>query len=108
LRNGETTEAIGKYNEPGAPEIAGAFWNLASYNFGDASMGSASGVFSVPSRPAKDSVVQVKGDSINNINTFGDGIKFAASKSTSIYGSSNTVMPESVDMTMGLYLGRPA
>ena len=33
---------------------------------------------------------------------------FSASKYNTTYGSSETVMPESVDLTMGLYLGRPA
>lgn len=36
------------------------------------------------------------------------GIVFSASKSNEHYGASDTIMPASADMTMGLYLGRPA
>jgi len=37
-----------------------------------------------------------------------DGFTFKASRSASEYGASDTVMPASVDMTVVLYLGRPA
>ena len=40
----------------------------------------------------------------NNIS----GISVDASKSSSVFGSSDTVMPASVDTQMGLYLGRLA
>ena len=35
-------------------------------------------------------------------------LSIQASRSSSIFGTSDTVMPESVDMVAGLYLGRPA
>ena len=47
-------------------------------------------------------------------NSTGDAVlraenwEFAASGSNSVYGSGNMIMPPSVDITMGLYLGRPA
>lgn len=37
-----------------------------------------------------------------------DSFDFDASRSSAIYGASDTVMPESVDVTMALYLGMTA
>ena len=103
MRNGGTT---GWHNAAGAPDIAGGFWNLASYDVGGSShtMGTADGAFYTIYKQASDAVIYIEADA--TYKTSGDGIGFMASRSTSTYGSSDTIMPESSDMVSGIYLGR--
>lgn len=105
MRNGGT---IGRYNDAGAPEIAGGFWNLASYDVGGSAhaMGSADGAFYTIYKKASDAVIYVKADTTHN--TSGDGIGFMASRSSPVYGASDAVMPASSDMLVGVYLGHTA
>ena len=102
LRNGGT---IGRYNDAGAPEIAGGFWNLASYDVGGSAhaMGSADGAFYTIYKKASDAVIYVKADTTHN--TSGDGIGFMATRYASTYGASDTIMPASADIVVGIYLG---
>ena len=102
LRNAGT---IGQYNDAGAPEIAGGFWNLASYDVGGSAhaMGSADGAFYTIYKKASDAVIYVKADATHN--TSGDGIGFMASRYASTYGASDTIMPASADIVVGIYLG---
>ena len=99
---------MGRYNDAGAPEIAGGFWNLASYDIGGSAyaMGSADGAFYTIYKNASDAVIYVKADTTHN--TSGDGIGFMASRYASTYGASDTIMPASADLLFGLYLGRSA
>lgn len=100
LRNGGT---VGAYNAPGLPDIvgsAGVGGNLGtSYEL---CMDGNSGALGAKSEKTIHSYASQTVD-----NTYG-GLSFAASQSSSLYGSSNTVMPASVDMTVGLYLGLSA
>ena len=102
MRNGGT---IGWYNDAGAPEIAGGFWNLASYDVGGSAhaMGSADGAFYTIYKKASDAVIYVKADATHN--TSGDGIGFMASRYALTYGASDTIMPASADIVVGIYLG---
>lgn len=95
LRNGDS---IGKYNVPGAPQIGGSISDI----YGGASMHSVvptgcfkqSNTYSVDARTTTPGVV-----------LYGLNIRCAASDSSPCYGASDTIMPASADMTMGLYLG---
>ena len=91
LRNAGTQ---GKYNTPGMPDITGSI-NIVSVF--DGSVGAFSSA-----------------ENNKNLNGTAGGIfgrnvtNFEASRSNSEYGASDTIMPASADMTVGLYLGRSA
>ena len=83
------------------PEISGYVVNIAAQI--DYTSGlSVGGAFAVPDQ------VETVTYSDKVVSSGYDGFTFKASRSSSEYGASNTVMPASVDMSVGLYLGRPA
>ena len=99
LRNGETPRDIGRYNVPGLPGLTG-YSDVAGYSVKGYD---PTGVFGtnisiedvgVSTYPSDDSNTEV--------------ITFDAGRVNSCYGASDTVMPASVDMVTGLYLGRTA
>lgn len=104
---------MGKYNAAGAPNITGAFYDLAVGadldTSGALTMGQGRGAFYAPPtiHPLKNSSVQ-KATARTTINAKDDGLEFSAARSSSVYGRAATVMPESADILCGLYLGRPA
>ena len=101
LRNGGTP---GSYNTPGMPDIRGSFWDLAvgSDIVPSGLMGIGGGAFKNGAgvSGAVHLATAKKETALDN-----DGISFMASRSNSEYGASTTVMPESVDIVTGLYLG---
>lgn len=86
------------------PGIKGEIYDLANGSAAVTTMGNGTGAFTTPGtkttiqRPSSLEVVEYNGD----------GIVFDASLSNSEYGSSSTVMPASVDVTAGIYLGHSA
>lgn len=102
LRNSDTV--LGFYNAPGLPELSGSFgceWNEAT-NY--PILWAGAGAFStnqVHIGPVS-SFRPVSSVMSENVRT-----AFFASKSNSIYGASNTVMPASVNLTFAIYLGVP-
>jgi len=108
LRNGDT---IGKYSPASAPNISGAFYDLAVGadldTSGALTMGQGRGAFYAPPtlHPLKNSSVQ-KATARTTINAEGDGLEFSAARSSPVYGRAATVMPESAEVTVGIYLGR--
>lgn len=94
LRNGKRDETMGQHNEAGIPEIVAAANVLIGYE----------------NRRFTGSFYE----SWNNMNGMlgagstmgGVSFEFKASLSSPRYGSSDTVMPESADIAIGLYLGR--
>lgn len=106
MRNGGT---IGKYNTPGMPGLTGKIQRPAQladdFNFG--------GEWLETSESGALTSTQYKiNQSINSAPWAGGSclgsIILDASRSNSEYGASNTVMPASTDVPMGIYLGRPA
>ena len=89
----------GKYNAPGLPNIAGI-----------SDLGGFSSREVQPSGPFFNTVLeeyrmlQVFDSQLHNIET----MIFDASRSSPIYGSSDAVMPASVESVVALYLGSPA
>jgi len=110
LRGGDT---IGKYSPASAPNISGAFYDLAVgadlEDLGVPTMGQGRGAFYAPPthHPLANSAVQ-KATARTTINTKDDGLEFSAARSSPVYGRAATIMPESADMAVGIYLGRPA
>ena len=92
MRNGDD----GKYNTPGLPGIAGTFTGGSPEDGDHAS----SGAFQ-PTGQAGHAGLQ-------GGNTARGVISFLPSLSSPIYAASNTVMPASADMPVGIYLGRSA
>ena len=90
LRNAGTQ---GKYNKPGLPNITGIY-------AGNALASSSSGVFYASS--------EKKGNTLNPAESTVPKLGFDASRSNAMYGSSDTVMPSSVDVVAAIYLGRTA
>ena len=94
MRNGSG----GGYNAAGAPDIYGQVTARHGSFFVD-----ASGTF-LSSAPT----------STLNLSYITDGIpydavlKFQAARWNAVYGNSATIMPESVNVSVGLYLGRPS
>ena len=96
LRNGGT---MGRYNAPGLPNIIGG--NINYMDIGIHQPGENAFRSNVDTA---DSQLEISGAS-----TFNSSILLLnASLSNGTYGASNTVMPASTDMHMGIYLGRPA
>lgn len=106
MRNAGT---IGKYNAPGVPGLTGKIQRPAQladdFNFG--------GEWLETSESGALTSTQYKiNQSINSAPWAGGSclgsIILEASRSNSEYGASNTVMPASTDVPMGIYLGRTA
>ena len=97
LRNGGTP---GHYNAPGLPGATGfvgwASWH--AFNF-------AQGVFSGVAATAEQSIAS---DLLIQELLIYRAAKFDLSSSNAIFGNSDTVMPSSADLAVGLYLGRYA
>ena len=105
LRNGVTA---GKYNVAGLPEILGVLQprTLESKVSGQAgAIVGAAGAFalSVQGGGGNTASLVASGDSFT-----ADSITLRASLSSSVYAASSTVMPASVNVVAGLYLGRTA
>ena len=85
-------DTAGGYNKPGVPNISGAVNADGSYGSGSSGAFYRSGTSEAPNGQNRQAAM-----------TYMD-----ASRSSSIYGASPTVMPASVDQPVCLYLGRPA
>lgn len=87
-------DEVGKYIAPGLPNITGAF------SAGHAGTYSQSGAFA-----SKTSIVDTNYTSgLGSVNMY--GTDFDASRSSSIYGNSNTVQPPSTQQYLYFYLGQ--
>ena len=93
MRNGGRE---GTYNAPGLPNIKAAANVLIAYE--NARM---SGAF-------KETWRNMNGSVGTGTTMGGYTFELDASQSSSEYGTSDTVMPASVDMKMGIYLGQTA
>lgn len=88
--------SAGGYNAPGLPEIEGAWsgWNIMSI-----AGGGPSGAFQANWAPNGVVAVETK------VAGVWDSLDIDASRSNPLYGSSTTVMPESINLPVILYLG---
>ena len=89
---GQGDDTAGGYNKPGVPNISGAVNADGSYGSGSSGAFYRSGTSEAPNGQNRQAAM-----------TYMD-----ASRSSSIYGVSPTVMPASVNQPVCLYLGRPA
>ena len=97
LRNRGTN---GQYNAPGLPVMLGSFSLVWSNNWTFPSNGAAGCFYLSDVQPA--SAPPYNGSAGYNL---ASNVRIQASRSSSVYGSSSTVMPASADMNVGLYLG---
>lgn len=90
---------LGKYNEPGIPDLTG-----------NTDVGGFSNRIAQPSGVFQTTVLAEKTYfTIQPSETFNLEVEnFLASRSSSVFGASDTVMPASGDILFGLYLGCPA
>ena len=96
LRNGGS---LGRYNVPGLPDVVAGWSNMQVYRDQEATIGFSG---ALEGHPVANAMVLGSGH-------YGwDSVVFKASRSNSEYGAQSTVMPASVDITMGLYLGNTA
>ena len=104
LRNGGTA---GAYNKAGLPGIVGDFYNLITNNpTSIPQMGYAHGCFYTPAKTSfAGNITGVASSAQIVVAETGDGIQMDASRSAIAYGGADTVMPSSVDVLVGLYLG---
>ena len=93
----------GKCNAPGLPEMLGSFSLVWSNNWTFPSNGAAGCFYLSDVQPA--STPPYNGSAGYNL---ASNVRIQASRSSSVYGASSTVMPASADVSMGLYLGRLA
>ena len=93
--------AAGRYNAAGVPNITG---RLEAIRFqGDASIGDSFWSGSI------ETDISYKNLNVEQGGLYGTtGYNFNAAKSSYVYGGSDTVMPSSVDMVIGIYLGTTA
>ena len=93
---GQGVGNAGGYNAPGLPEIEGAWsgWNIMSI-----AGGGPSGAFQANWAPNGVVAVETK------VAGVWDSLDIDASRSNPLYGSSTTVMPESINLPVILYLG---
>lgn len=93
---GQGAGNAGGYNAPGLPEIEGAWsgWNIMSI-----AGGGSSGAFQANWAPNGVVAVETK------VAGVWDSLDIDASRSNPLYGSSTTVMPESINLPVILYLG---
>ena len=96
--NGDITE-VGSYLEAGLPNITGTIGKFDVYGYGLAGIRALSGAFNI--NTTENQTVRVTTTSQTHTETTIAG--FDASRSSSIYGNSNTVQPESI---VGLWLVR--
>ena len=89
---GQGDDTAGGYNKPGVPNISGAVNADGSYGSGSSGAFYRSGTSEAPNGQNRQAAM-----------TYMD-----ASRSSSTYGASPTVMPASVNQPVCLYLGRPA
>ena len=92
-------QGIGKaggYNTPGVPNILGSWsgWNIMSI-----AQGGANGVFQAHWEPNGTVALETKTAGV------WDNLIIDASNSNPVYGSSQTVMPASIDVPCIIYLG---
>ena len=87
---------IGKYLPPGLPNIVGTMSNTACARVGMATSGAIGGTYEEAQGPWM-------GDSNS---TAYIGFNFNASWSNNIFGSSNTIIPETVNTPCIIYLGK--
>ena len=90
------TGNAGGYNAPGLPNILGSWsgWNTMSI-----AQGGANGVFQVHWEPNGTVALETKTAGV------WDNLIIDASNSNPVYGSSQTVMPASIDVPCIIYLG---
>ena len=88
---------MGRYNMPGLPGANGIVMSMPGYEVPSG----GSGVFY---NTTDDILPYARGTKMPGTTS----TLFDLSRANPIHGRSNTVMPASVDMTMGLYLGRTA
>ena len=107
LRNATIqAEDGGKYNAPGLPNVVGSVKLQPDDN--------AFSQGKVTALPLTSGALDATWGGYGHTSDIGffpyniSGISVDASKASSVYGSSDTVMPASADMAVGLYLGRPA
>ena len=93
---GQGAGSAGGYNAPGLPEIEGSWsgWNIMSI-----AGGSPSGAFQANWAPNGVVAAETK------VAGAWDSLDIDASRSNPLYGSSTTVMPESINLPVILYLG---
>ena len=99
MRNGENAGIVGRKNAAGLPNIIG---NLHAIRFqGNEVLGSSFW------QGAIRTTIQYKNlEDLNQGTAYGTTEYYLdASKSSSIYGLSTTVMPDSSDVILGLYVG---
>ena len=105
LRNGES---IGYYNKPGLPGFSGELYPRTLENASSGQAGAivgASGIFKLIVRAGGSSTAALSGGGTNYTS---DSITVDPSRSSTIYGTSGTVMPASTDILYSLYLGKTA
>ena len=92
MRNAGSMGTAGTYNVPGLPALAGAMQGVVTDE------GKATGVFTY------------QRTALLNLSTSGNAKQTGifSLNPHSIFGASNTVMPASADVVVGLYLGRSA
>ena len=92
----------GTANSAGAPELAGTFAVNNTYDSYLVKSAGSNGVFSwTVSNKRHLAEGSSSGGSLNTLS-------FSASKGNPIYGNSNTVMPNSINIPIIIYLGTPA
>ena len=92
MRNTESQGTAGTYNAPGLPSLAGTIQGVITDE------GKATGVFTYQRTSNLDLATSgtAKQAGLFSLNPH------------NIFGASDSVMPASVDMPVGIYLGRPA
>ena len=98
LRNAGTQ---GQFNAPGLPQMSGELFDV--YGGEQMSIKTPTGVFENSNAYTVGSKGASSGTTLSGMN-----VRLYASLASPCYGASDTVMPESADMTVGLYLGRTA
>ena len=98
LRNAGT---VGQFNIPGLPEISG-YINMQGSQGGGFWVNERGGALTYSSKQSDFQFSSISGGPTYT------GIIFSAGGSNSIYGAADTVMPSSVDIAVGIYLGRVA
>ena len=93
---GQGIGKAGGYNTPGVPNILGSWsgWNIMSI-----AQGGANGVFQAHWEPNGAVALETKTAGV------WDNLIIDASNSNPVYGSSQTVMPASIDVPCIIYLG---
>ena len=93
---------VGGYNAPGLPDISGSF-GVRGTMIIDNSIIEANGAFRITETSYDVNYASFQVSS----NLSSQGCTFYASRNNTIYGSSPTVMPASVNLPVCIYLGIP-